>query len=108
MDEEFDLNELENMDPFELQEKLKDANFRKILENKGLNTQELIEELEKELIQIKDQGTEEEQDFDLAELENMDPLELQEKLKDSKFRQILENKGLNTQELIEELDKELQ
>jgi len=26
----------------------------------------------------------------------MDPLELQEKLKDSKFRQILENKGLNT------------
>jgi len=54
MDEEFDLNELENMDPFELQEKLKDANFRQVLENKGLNTQELIEELEKELIQIKD------------------------------------------------------
>lgn len=49
MDEEFDLNELENMDPFELQEKLKDAKFRQVLENKGLNTQELIEELEKEL-----------------------------------------------------------
>lgn len=54
MDEEFDLNELENMDPFELQEKLKDAKFRQILENKGLNTQDLIEELDKELKQIKE------------------------------------------------------
>lgn len=47
-------------------------------------------------------------DFDLAELENMDPLELQQKLKDNVFRQMLEDKGLNTKDLIEELDRELQ
>jgi hypothetical protein len=34
----------------------------------------------------------------------MDPLELREKLNDKAFRQMLENKGLNTNELIEELD----
>ena len=47
------------------------------------------------------------EDFDLAELENMDPNELQEKLKDKTFRQMLEDKGLNTKDLIEELDREL-
>ena len=47
------------------------------------------------------------EDFDLAKLENMDPNELQEKLKDNAFRQTLEDKGLNTKDLIEELDREL-
>jgi len=34
------------MDPFELQQRLKDKNFVAILEKKGLNTKELIEELD--------------------------------------------------------------
>ena len=34
----------------------------------------------------------------------MDPIELREKLKDKEFRQMLESKGLDTQELIHELD----
>lgn len=34
----------------------------------------------------------------------MDPIELREKLNDHDFRQMLEDKGLNTKELIEELD----
>jgi len=34
------------MDPFELREKLNDENFRQMLEDKGLNTNGLIEELD--------------------------------------------------------------
>lgn len=35
----------------------------------------------------------------------MDPVELREKLRDEGFRELLENNGLNTKDLIEELDK---
>lgn len=42
------------MDPFELQKRLKDKNFVAILEKKGLNTKELIEELDNQLNEIQD------------------------------------------------------
>ena len=96
------------MDPFELQHRLKDKQFCQMLELKGLNTKELIDELDKELKQIQQEEPKvEDEDFDLAELENMDPFELQKRLKDKNFVAILEKKGLNTKELIEELDNQL-
>lgn len=62
-----------------------------MLEDKGLNTKELIEELDKELKQLNQPVADNDEqhmdnEFDLADLENMDPLELQQKLKDANFR----------------------
>ena len=64
-----------------------------MLENKGLNTKELIEELDNQLNQIQEEKPSNQKvdknsenhdymDFDFNELENMDPHELREKLND--------------------------
>ena len=47
-----------------------------------------------------EEQNENDDNFDFAELENMEPKELREKLNDEEFRQMLEDKGLNTLELI--------
>ena len=41
--------DLENMDPVELREKLKNEQFRKTLEGLGVDVQELVEQVEMEL-----------------------------------------------------------
>ena len=93
---DFDLNKLENIEPFELHHRLKDKQFCQKLELQGLNTKELIDEIDKELKQIQQEEPKVgDEDFDLAELENMNPYELQYRIKDKSFVAILEKKGLS-------------